>query len=147
MSDIREGGCACGALRYRVRAAPVYTGVCHCTFCQRRTGSAFGVNVYFRKEDFELTRGALKVYEHRSDESNRWFRMEFCPSCATTVTWTLEVQPGWRGVAAGTLDETGWLRIDRHGWARSKQQWVTIPGGVEVYEKSALIAPLSPRRG
>ena len=147
MPDIHEGGCACGALRYRVRAAPVRTGVCHCKYCQRRTGSAFGVNVYFSKEDFELTRGELKLYQHRSDETNRWLKMEFCPSCATTVTWTLEVQPDLRGVAAGSLDDTSWLRIERHGWTRSKQYWVTIPSGVEVYEKSAITAPLSPPHG
>lgn len=145
MPDVHEGGCACGAVRYRVKNAPVYTGVCHCKFCQRRTGSAFGVNVYVRREDFELTRGALKTYEHRSDETNRWFTMEFCPNCATTVTWTLEVQPEWRGVAAGSFDDTSWLRIERHGWTRSKQRWVTIAPGAEAFEKSALQKPLKPR--
>ena len=85
---MREGGCVCGAVRYRVKNAPFRTGVCHCRFCQRRTGSAFGIGVYFRKADFELLRGELHCYEHRSDESSRWLRMEFCPKCGTTVTWT-----------------------------------------------------------
>ena len=134
----REGGCSCGAVRYRVTSAPVRISVCHCKFCQRRTGSAFGVNVYFRKEDFELTRGSLKSYEHRSDETNRWLKMEFCPGCGSTVTWTLEIQPEWRGVAGGSLDDTSWLRIERHAWTRSRQQWLPLPTDVPVFEKSSI---------
>ena len=109
MESPREGGCVCGAVRYQVKNAPFRTGVCHCRFCQRRTGSAFGVGVYFKKSDFELTRGDLKSYEHKSDESGRWLRMEFCPACGTTVTWT-----------------------------RSKQHWVPIPPGADTFEKSSI---------
>jgi hypothetical protein len=94
--------------------------------------------VYFEKNDFELTCGELACYEHRSDESGRWLRMEFCPKCGTTLSWTLEVQPGLRGVAAGTFDDTSWLAIERHSWTRSKHHWVDIPPGVEVFEKSSL---------
>jgi len=97
----------CGAVRYRVTNAPFRTGVCHCRFCQRRTGSAFGVGVYFKKTDFQLIRGELKCYEHKSDESGRWLRMEFCPACGTTVTWTLELFPDGRGVAGGSFDQSG----------------------------------------
>jgi hypothetical protein len=144
---MHEGGCVCGAVRYRVRNAPFRTGVCHCKFCQRRTGSAFGVGVYFRKEDFELLRGELKSYEYRSDESGRWLKMQFCPNCGTTVSWTAEVFPGGRGVAGGTFDDTSWLKIERHVWTRSKHAWLPILPQVEQFEKSAVTAPLSPRRG
>ena len=132
----------CGAVRYRVRNAPFRTGVCHCKFCQRRTGSAFGVGVYFRKDDFELLQGELESYEHRSDESSRWLKMEFCPKCGTTVTWMLELFPDGRGVAGGSFDDPGWLRIERHTWTRSKQHWVPIPPGVERHEKAALQQPV-----
>ena len=60
MEEVHEGGCACGAVRYRVRNRPFRTSVCHCRACQRRTGSAF-VGIYFREEDFELLRGALDL--------------------------------------------------------------------------------------
>jgi len=142
MTSPREGGCVCGAVRYRVRNAPFRTGVCHCKFCQRRTGSAFGVGVYFRKDDFELLQGELESYEHRSDESSRWLKMEFCPKCGTTVTWMLELFPDGRGVAGGSFDDPGWLRIERHTWTRSKQHWVPIPPGVERHEKAALQQPV-----
>jgi hypothetical protein len=134
----REGGCLCGAVRYRVRNAPFRTSVCHCKFCQRRTGSAFGVGVYFKKDDFELLRGELKSYEHRSDESGRWLRMEFCPKCGTTVTWTLELFPDGRGVAGGSFDDSSWLEIERQTWTRSRQHWLPLAADIEAFEKSAI---------
>jgi hypothetical protein len=140
---MHEGGCLCGAVRYRVKNPPFRTSVCHCRFCQRRTGSAFGVGVYFRKDDFELLRGELKSYQHRSDESGRWLKMEFCPKCGTTLTWTLELFPDGRGVAGGSFDDPAWIRIERHTWTRSKHHWVALPEDVETFEKSALSRPSS----
>ncbi|MCD6042929.1 MAG: Gfa-like protein [Burkholderiales bacterium] len=135
---MHEGGCNCGAVRFRVKSAPQRTSVCHCKFCQRRTGSAFGLGAYFLKDDFELLKGELRAYEHRSDESGRWLRTEFCPTCGSTVTWTLEASPNWRGVSGGAFDDTTWLKVERHGWTRSRQHWVVIPPGVETFEKSSL---------
>lgn len=146
MSAVHEGGCACGAVRYRVRNAPFRTSVCHCRACQRRTGSAFGIGIYFKQEDFELLRGELKAYEYRSDETHRWLRMEFCPSCGTTVSWTAEVFPGGRGVAGGTFDDPSWLRIERHVWTRSAHPWVPIPPEVEKFEKGSVQPPAKPAR-
>jgi hypothetical protein len=59
---IHEGGCVCGAVRYRVRNAPARTSACHCRFCQRRTGSAFGIGAYFREADVEILSGELRTY-------------------------------------------------------------------------------------
>jgi hypothetical protein len=133
MDRVHEGGCACGAVRYRVHGEPTVGLVCHCRFCQRRLGSAFAVIAYFDERAVEITRGELASCEHRSDETARWLRMEFCPSCGTTITHTAEVRPGWRGVAGGTFDDPGWFRIERHIWTRSARPWVVIPADVDVY--------------
>lgn len=138
MSEIHEGGCLCGAVRYRARNKPARTSACHCTFCQRRTGSAFGVGAYFKQEDVELLRGTLTTYEHRSDETQRWLRIQFCPQCGTTVTWTVEAMPGMRALGLGTFDDPKWLKVERFGWYRSAHPWVIAPAGVEVFEKSSL---------
>jgi hypothetical protein len=138
MSEIHEGGCLCGAVRYRARNKPARTSACHCTFCQRRTGSAFGVGAYFKQEDVELLRGTLTTYEHRSDETQRWLRIQFCPQCGTTVTWTVEAMPGMRALGLGTFDDPTWLKVERFGWYRSAHPWVIAPAGVEVFEKSSL---------
>ena len=94
MSQVHEGGCLCGAVRYRVTGEPVRTSVCHCRKCQARTGSAFGIGAYFREADVEL-RGALTTYEYRSDETRRWLRTQFCPRCSTTHSCLERVQT-WR---------------------------------------------------
>jgi len=137
---MHEGGCLCGAVRYKVKAEPVRASVCHCRYCQRRTGSAFGIGAYFKEPDLEI-QGNLKTYEYRSDESGRWLRTQFCPSCGTTVTWTAEALGGLRAIAGGSFDDPDWLKIDRHGWTRSKQKWFVCPGDVQVFEKSALQPP------
>ena len=57
MSEIHEGGCTCGAVRYKTLAAPKRVSICACSWCQKRSGSAFGISVYFRKSDVEITGG------------------------------------------------------------------------------------------
>jgi len=83
MPEIHEGGCLCGSVRYRAEGKPARVSVCHCTDCQRRTGSAFAVVAHFKKENLDVTGGPLSTYEYRSDESHRWIRLEFCLRCGT----------------------------------------------------------------
>ena len=138
MAETHEGGCLCGTVRYRVVGNPNLAGVCHCRFCQRRTGSAFGVSAYFDEAAVQITSGVLKTYEYRSDESNRWLKAEFCPTCGTTVTWTAEVYPGARGIAGGTFDDPSWIKPQFHAWTRSAQRWVVFPPDVETFETTRL---------
>jgi hypothetical protein len=145
MSQFHEGGCVCGAVRYRAEGAPVRTSACHCTFCQRRTGGAFGIGVYFREQDVEIVCGGLKTYEHRSDENNRWLRMQFCPNCGTTVCFTVEALPGVCAIAGGTFDDPKWFRIERHSWLRSAHSWMVPPHGVATFQESSLPPPKKPR--
>jgi len=135
----------CGAVRYRIKADPQFGVVCHCTWCQKRSGSAFSFNAYCRDEDIEFNGGARTVYEHRSDETGRWLRTEFCPTCGTPVTHTTEMRPGLRAIAAGTLDDPDSLRIDRHIWTRSARPWVTVPDEVEEYSQGSAGATPLPR--
>ena len=141
MSQSHFGGCACGAVRYRVDGAPLFGTVCHCRFCQRRRASAFAVLATFDEDQVTLLQGELAEREYRSDESGRWLRMSFCPACGTTVSHTAEIRPGARTIAAGTFDEPGWFAIQRHIWVRSKLPWVTIPEGVARYEQGYVAPP------
>ena len=137
MGGLHEGGCVCGALRYRVRGEPVLALACHCTFCQRRLGSAFSLEAFFHESSVEITQGEPKTYEHYSDESRRWLRMQFCPHCGTTVAHTLELRPGMIAIAVGTLDDSSWIVIGRHVWVRSKRPWLPIPAEVAVFPKGS----------
>jgi hypothetical protein len=118
-----------------VRGKPAFGVVCHCKFCQRRLASAFAIIASFEEKNIEITQGELIEREHRSDESGRWLKMNFCPKCGTTVYHTAEVRPGMKSIAAGTFDEPEWFAIDRHIWVQSKQPWVTIPSNVAAFPR------------
>ncbi|MEM7225952.1 MAG: GFA family protein [Pseudomonadota bacterium] len=134
MSEIHEGGCACGAVRYKTTADPQRVSLCSCTWCQKRTGSAFGISCYFEKPDVELLQGERKSYRVTSD-AGRWLEAEFCVACGSTVTWTLELFPDYRGIAGGTFDQpTFWYTLQRYVYTRSKPEWLEAPEGVECFE-------------
>ena len=139
MSDRHEGGCVCGAVRYVTHGDPLRVVVCHCTWCQRRTGTAFAVESLFKEEQVEIQGGPLTKYRHISDESGRWLDVEFCPRCGTNIGFTFEWRPGLRSVDSGTFDNPSWIRADRHGFRyifrRSAQNWSDVPSGAETYEK------------
>jgi hypothetical protein len=132
MAEIHEGGCLCGAVRYRIKAAPFLEAICHCTRCKRITGSAFLTCAYCDDSAVEITSGVLNTYQYRSDESGRWIRTEFCPACGTTVTWTVEWSPGSRAIAVGTLDDPNWITPTMHIWTRSALDWMVFPPNVEL---------------
>jgi hypothetical protein len=144
MTETHTGGCVCGAVRYKTIGQPAVATICHCRFCQRRLASAFAVLATFPEEAVEFTRGQPGEYEHRSDESGRWLKMQFCSRCATTLAHTSELRPGMRTIAAPTFDELGWFDIERHIWARSKLPWTDIPAGVTVFEKGPVPPPAPP---
>ena len=131
-----RGGCLCGAIRFRAGRDPSRTVVCHCTFCQRLTGSAFAVWPVFAETEVAL-RGEHSRYEHRSDESGRWIHLFFCPRCGTTIYSRWQEDKGELALLGGTFDETGWISVSRHVWTRSKQPWVVIPDGHAHFAKSA----------
>ncbi len=141
MSDTRLGGCACGAIRYRVHGSPAVSTVCHCRFCQKRLASAFAVLASFKEDAIEILQGELSEIEHHSDVSGRWLRMSFYPKCGTTVSHTAEIRPGMRTIAAGTFDDPGWFSINRHIWVQSKLPWVAIPEGVDTYPQGYVAPP------
>ena len=134
MTDIHEGGCLCGGVRYRTTGAPKRVSGCACRWCQKRTGSALGISVYFEKRNVEITQGALQTYRAISD-AGRWLDSEFCTSCGTTVTCTLEFWPDYRGFAGGTFDQpTFWYNLERFVFARSKPDWLTLPDGIDIHQ-------------
>lgn len=97
--DIHDGGCSCGAVRYCTLGQPANTAVCHCSYCPTRTGSAFGVSVYFLGANLEQLSGELKDYTFET-ESGRGFTTRFCTTCGTTVFWSLAMTPDLTGSPA-----------------------------------------------
>lgn len=104
-----EGGCLCGTVRYAVTAEPVRVTICHCTFCQRATGSAYLVEPIFAAEHVTFIADPPNRYEHRSKGSGKIVHVHFCARCGTKLALTFERFPGSIGVYAGTLDAPGWV--------------------------------------
>jgi hypothetical protein len=103
MEKLHEGGCLCGEARYIVSGYPEPRGVCHCRYCQLRTGSAFAVLAYFKPENFSLKSGQLTHYGFTSESGKRW-DINFCSKCGTTVYYQLEAWGELIGIDAGTFD-------------------------------------------
>ncbi len=141
MTEVHEGGCVCGAIRYRVSGEPLRAYVCHCTFCQRFTGSAFGVLTWFDEENVEVEGDGITTHDHTVDGTDRWYRLHFCSRCGTTFMANNQRQPGIRFVMAGTYDDPNWVQLKFQVWSRSAQQWVVMPDDLERHEKGVQHAP------
>ena len=83
--------CACGQATITVNALPTMHGVCHCTNCKRRTGSAFGISAYFDKTAIVETKGETKTYAFHHSAQNHDQERHFCANCGTTLFWFLSV--------------------------------------------------------
>ena len=111
-------------MRFTTKGKPERARVCHRRHCQTRTGSAFGISVYFKDQNIERVQGILNKYEFKN-ESGRTFIQEFCPKCATTLFWTVEVFEGMTEVAGGSFDPPSfWYHINREVFCRSSAVWV-----------------------
>ena len=88
----RIASCTCGQLNARCLGEPVRISVCHCLECQRRTGSAFGVQATYREADVTLT-GSPSSYTRHGDEGH-WVTTYFCSTCGSTAWYRIEQRPG-----------------------------------------------------
>ncbi|MEO8309714.1 MAG: GFA family protein [Caldimonas sp.] len=137
-----EGGCTCRAVRYRLASRPLFVHCCHCTWCQRESGSSFALNAMIESERVELLSGAPELVETPS-ASGAGQRIARCPRCRVAV-WSHYAGAGdaVRFVRVGTLDEVGRLPPDIHIFTSSKQPWVVLPPGAtavpEYYDLKTL---------
>ena len=122
----RSAQCQCGALRLRLEGEPRRVSICCCTECQRRTGSAYGVGVYFSADQVKDIEGPEKTYT-RSSDARRWIRQHFCAECGTTVYWELEFRPDTIGVAYGAIKGKELLSPVAAAWTDHKASWVALP--------------------
>ena len=125
-----EGRCTCGQVRYRLGSAPMYVHCCHCTWCQRETGSAFAVNALIETDRIELLQGEPETVEVPS-ASGKGQKIVRCPECRVAL-WSHYAGAGelLGFVRAGTLDHPERISPDIHIFTSTKQPWVNLPGDV-----------------
>ena len=126
----RDGGCQCGRVRYRFDGEPLGLAVCHCTECQKQSGSAFGMSLAVASASFRLIAGELKTFTVLCD-SGRTKHCSFCADCGTRIHHRTD--DAFLSIKAGTLDDTSWLSPDAHYWTKRKQPWVQIADGVSCF--------------
>lgn len=122
-----EGGCACGAVRYRLTTKPMFVHCCHCRWCQRETGASFALNALIEAERVAVLRGAPEVIMTPSN-SGKGQKIARCPACRIAL-WSNYAGSGdsVRFVRVGTLDEPDLLPPQIHIFTASKQPWVLLP--------------------
>ena len=135
MTDtVREGGCGCGAVRYRVTGEPMMVHNCHCRLCQRETGSTSVVNAFFEGERVEWLSGELRESQLPGG-SGAMHTVGACAACGVAVT-TWYPRLGRLSVAlrAGSFDDPGSVTPDVVIFTESAMPWVTLPEGIPHFE-------------
>lgn len=119
----QPGGCHCGALRYEVAAPPLMIYNCHCTNCQKITGSAFTVSATIIESALAFTRGTPARVEWSADSGNRRFGY-FCGNCGSRIANGQVPSAGVLSLRAGTFDDTSWVEPVGDIWTKSAMPWV-----------------------
>ena len=135
MNEIAElvGGCACGFVRYKVTGQPLSVHACHCTDCQKLSGSAFGLSMVLRRTDINLTDGALEINSFES--SAVFMHRHHCPKCGVAIWFSSPEYEDIIALKPGTLDDTSSLKPIAHMWVRSAQPWLNIGDNVPVFQE------------
>ena len=129
----REAACHCGQLRLTVEGDPFAVSICNCLACQRRTGSAFGMQSGFKAAQVTV-HGRFNDYSRISDESDRKEHVfHFCPECGSQVFYTEPDDPDLVVVSTGSFADPTFPPPTRSGYDSSRHPWVRLPESVSQY--------------
>ena len=121
-----EGGCACGAIRYRCEGEPVRMFKCHCRDCQRATGGPFVAAVLVRRKEFHWVKGAPVFYARPSAMGGTNTR-SFCGECGSRLTGGQREAPAaFIGITVSSLDDPTWFQPQMHLFVSQAQPWDVI---------------------
>jgi hypothetical protein len=133
MTDVtRRAHCSCGALSITTTGEPLRVSVCHCTECQRRTGSVFGVQARFAKASVTIE-GVSTAYTRSGDSGGR-VTFHFCPACGSTVYYEIERVPDAVGVAVGAFADRTFPPPRVSVYEARMHPWVGLPVDVEHHD-------------
>jgi hypothetical protein len=118
----REGGCLCGAVRYVLKGDLVAVAICHCTHCQRQSGSILSFNVVVSEADYDQ-QGETMVYVDKGDSGQPLYR-HFCGTCGSPVFTKTAMAPGKVVVRAGTLDSMEGLQPTSEIYTDHAVKWL-----------------------
>jgi hypothetical protein len=129
-----EGGCYCGAVRYRAEGDPLMKGQCHCRECQYISGGHPNVVMGMPEKQFAYTKGSAKAFS-RSDLASPATR-EFCPNCGTHLLTKAPGLPGAVLLKVGTFDDPSVFGAPQMAiWTQDKQSFHHVPSGIPTFER------------
>ncbi|MBB35287.1 MAG: aldehyde-activating protein [Hirschia sp.] len=128
-----EGGCACGKVRYRLEAAPMFVHCCHCTWCQRESGSAFALNALIEMDNVTLQGEEAPFLVETPSASGRGQKIHRCANCQVAL-WSHYSHPHVAFIRVGTLDDKSTITPDVHIYTTTKLDWVTLPEGARSFD-------------
>ena len=129
---IIEGGCFCGAIRYRSTAEPTGRTLCHCESCRRASGAPTVAWVIFPATSFAITSGTLR--ERRSSEH---VTRSFCGDCGTPLVYRTDRRPDVVDVPTATLDEPDAFAPEREIWTGEKLAWEVVNASLSQFPRSS----------
>jgi hypothetical protein len=135
MMSERKGGCLCGAVRYELKAEPAMTAVCHCTHCQRQSGSVFSSNVVVMAADY-VQHGTTKVFEDTGD-SGQGVHRHFCGNCGSPILSMIDLMPGMLMVKMGTLDDFSGIMPGMELYTDHAANWVSPIDGARRFGQAS----------
>jgi hypothetical protein len=128
---IREGGCLCGAVRFKAEGEPINVRICHCRNCQKAMGSPF-----FARALFGQTALTIEGETARYPTSDQLDRV-FCPKCGTRLFSWRKVGAMRAGVALAAFDDRNAFVPTDHMWVTEKMDWVRLDDGLPCYPEIA----------
>ena len=120
-----DGRCLCGKVTYHCDGEPMATLLCHCTDCQRQTGTAFSIVVGVEREALHVE-GAVSSFTTVGEDTGEAVHREFCTACGSPIVSLPDATPDLAFIKAGTLNDRSWLEPEMEIWCRSAHPYVTF---------------------
>jgi hypothetical protein len=130
-TDMMQGGCFCGRIRYEITGTPFHQTNCHCSICRRTTGAPYVAWFSVRPSEFRLVSGDLSRF--RSSEKGT---RSFCPRCGTQLTFQGGDWPDEIDITTCSLDHPYAAAPRDHTHASSKLRWVHLADGLSQYPQA-----------
>ena len=131
-----EGGCLCGAIRYRVKSLPIALSLCHCNSCRRAAGAPSVAWVVLHSNALEFVTGTPQLFR-----SSPGVVRGFCGQCGTSLTYQRELEPDTIDITTASLDRADDFAPTRETWTGEKLAWEALNGAAPTFAGSSRSRP------
>ena len=140
MTQTTTGGCLCGAIRYSINQAVEVVSACHCTHCQKASGTGASHNALVSAGAVTFTAGKTKVYTDTAESGNTLYR-HFCGDCGSPIYSQREKMPELMVIKVGTLYDTSGMKLTTNIWTRSARPWMHIDPAATNHPQNRPVPP------